>query len=229
VNSNNISGWDPVWEEIYRREEWGKYPPEYVIRFVARNFYHVADRRRVRLLDLGCGPGACTWFMAREGFDVSGIDGSPTAIDRARKRLTNENLSADMRVGDYTTLPWNGEQFEGAVDCATLCHNTWQAARRTVSEVHRVLKPGGVFISSGFTDRTWGFGTGPCVEPGGFSHLSEGPMVGKGFSRFLPRTQIESLYEPLELVNVELISQTVENMSRLIEMWIVTCRKAPSL
>ncbi len=62
--------WDPVWEEIFRRKEWGKYPPEHVIRFVARNFYRVADRASIRLLEIGCGPGANIWFMTREGFTV---------------------------------------------------------------------------------------------------------------------------------------------------------------
>ena len=52
------SGWDPVWEEIFRSSEWGKYPPERVIRFVARNFYRVLDRKKVRLFKVGCGHGA---------------------------------------------------------------------------------------------------------------------------------------------------------------------------
>jgi tRNA G46 methylase TrmB len=52
------------------QQEWGKYPPEHVIRFVARNFYRVPDRKYVHLLEVGCGPGANVWFMAREGFAV---------------------------------------------------------------------------------------------------------------------------------------------------------------
>lgn len=222
--SHNCS-WDLIWEEVFRKKEFGKYPPEYVIRFVAWNYYQAANRQKVRLLDLGCGPGACTWFMAREGFDVSGIDGSPTAIDRARKRLENENLSADLRVGDFTTLPWHDGQFDAAIDCASLCHNSWQAARRSVSEVHRVLKPGGMFISSGFTDRTWGVETGPLAEMGGFDHVAEGPLAGFGFCRFLSRIQIKQLYDPFEVTNVELSSHTRENMTRLVELWVVTCQK----
>ena len=100
----NGSSWDPVWEEVFRAQEWGKYPPEYVIRFVARSFYGAPDRKAVRLLDLGCGPGACTWYMAREGFSAAGIDGSETAICRCAERLRNERLAADLKVGDYVVL-----------------------------------------------------------------------------------------------------------------------------
>ena len=81
------STWDPGWEQIFSSREWGKYPPEHVIRFIARSFYGVPDRKEVRLLEPGCGPGANIWFMAREGFTVSGIDGSATSIKQADERL----------------------------------------------------------------------------------------------------------------------------------------------
>src|SRR5271155_1362805 len=91
--------WDPIWEDIFRSRSWGKYPPEHVIRFIALSFSGAVDRSKVRLLEIGFGPGANVWFMAREGFSVSGIDGSPTAIQRAQERLASEGLAADLRVG----------------------------------------------------------------------------------------------------------------------------------
>src|SRR5690349_11778017 len=106
MNLSSDQSWDPIWETVFKSQEWGKYPPEQVIRFVARNFYAARDRKSVRILDLGCGTGACAWYMAREGFSVSGIDGSETAVRTAMLRLSEENLSADLRVGDYLHLPW---------------------------------------------------------------------------------------------------------------------------
>jgi hypothetical protein len=58
--------WDPVWENIFSSIPWGKYPPEELIRFVARNFYAALQRNRIKLLEMGCGPGANLWYMARE-------------------------------------------------------------------------------------------------------------------------------------------------------------------
>lgn len=43
-----------VWEEIHAKNEWGKYPSESVVRFVARNYYK-KDREKIRILDFGCG------------------------------------------------------------------------------------------------------------------------------------------------------------------------------
>jgi 2-polyprenyl-3-methyl-5-hydroxy-6-metoxy-1,4-benzoquinol methylase len=87
---NINSTWPAVWEQIFASRPWGKYPPEHAVRFVDRNFYRIPDRANTRLLEIGCGPGANIWFMAREGFGVSGIDGSRTAIKLAGERLAVE-------------------------------------------------------------------------------------------------------------------------------------------
>ena len=225
MSSQGRLSWDPVWEEVFRQQEWWKYPPEYVVRFVAQNFYRVTDRKAVRLLDLGCGPGACSWYMAREGFCVAGIDGSETAIRRANHRLAAEGLAADIRTGDYTQLPWPNASFDGVIDNVTLYCNRFADCHRAVAEVRRVLKPGGRFISCNFTDRTWGYGLGESVEPGGFTAIREGPLAGKGFTLFMGRAQVDELYRGFEQIGVERTGWTANNMAHLVELWIVTCQK----
>ena len=42
------------------KTEWGQYPTEHVIRFIARNYYN-RERMNTRILDFGCGGGAHTW------------------------------------------------------------------------------------------------------------------------------------------------------------------------
>src|SRR5207247_2009282 len=82
--------WDPVWEGVFTSQNWGKYPGEDVIRFVARNYYAAEDRSKVRFLEVGSGTGANLWFLAREGFSAHGMEGSPTAAGLARQRLDSE-------------------------------------------------------------------------------------------------------------------------------------------
>ncbi len=174
-----MKSWDPKWEEIYSSRSWGKYPPEELVRWVAKNFYQIHKRDSVNILDVGCGTGACSWFIAREGFSVYGIDGSSAAIRVARERFDHEGLRGEFTVGDFIDLPWPDEYFDGAIDVVALNHNTLTASRHVLSEVRRVLKPGGYFFSMTFKDGCWGDGTGQPIEPHTFQGISEVPWWGR--------------------------------------------------
>ena len=96
-----------LWEEIFSSREWGKYPSETLIRFIARNFYNVSDRKAINVLELGLGTGTNLWFCAREGFTVSGIEWSKAGVDRFLKRMNDEGLKdriKDIKIGDYYTM-----------------------------------------------------------------------------------------------------------------------------
>jgi len=217
--------WDPVWEWIFQSREWGKYPPEHVIRFVARHFYRATDRSEIRLIEIGSGPGANVWFMAREGFAVSGIDGSPTAVQKARQRLAGEGLVANLHVGDFAQLPWPDNSFDGAIENASLYANPWTGIQRALVEVRRVLKPGAPFLSSFFTDRTWGYGDGDMVEPDGFVNLRKGPLADAGFCLFLKRSRVADLFHDFSDINVERVSWTLDGEQHLVEQFVIECRK----
>ncbi len=225
TNSSGPS-FDPVWEDVFKEQEWGKYPSEHVVRFVARQFYRASDRKKVCLLDLGSGPGACTWFMAREGFDVAAIDGSRTAIDRLSERLRSENLTCDARVGDFVALPWGDASFDGVIENGALCCNAFSQCKRVVAEVLRVLKPGGTFLSTMFTDRSWGYGLGTNVEPGGFREVSEGPFAGKGFILFVGRPQVDDLFSGFSQKTIDTVAWSVGGMTHQLELWNVVARKS---
>ena len=85
-----MKSFDNEWEKIHASQEWGKYPSENVIRFIARNYYS-KDRLKTRILDFGCGAGSNTWYLAKEGFDVYAFDGSVSAVEKTKKRLKEEN------------------------------------------------------------------------------------------------------------------------------------------
>lgn len=137
---------DAAWEKIFSERPWGKYPSEDVIRFVARHFYKAPDRKQVRILDLGCGGGSQTWYMAREGFDVYSIDGSPSAIKQTQHLLADNNLTANLQVGDVAHLNYPDNYFDAVIDCMTITTNTWEDILTIHHQIKRVLKPKGKFF-----------------------------------------------------------------------------------
>jgi SAM-dependent methyltransferase len=217
-------GPDPAWEQIFRTREWGKYPPEHVVRFVARTFYRCPNRCDVRLLEIGCGPGANVWFAAREGFSVAGIDGSASAIRRAKERLSQEGLAADLRVGDFVSLPWPNNTFDGALENVSLYCNGSESIRAALAEVQRVLKPGAPFQASFFSNNTWGFDKGTKVEVDGFRDITEGPLAGTGFCLFPSRERLMEFFQGFVNVSIERVSWTLENENQLVEQFVITCR-----
>ena len=217
-------GPDPAWEQIFSSREWGKYPPEHIVRFVARTFYRVPNHTDVRLLEIGCGPGANVWFMAREGFSVAGIDSSASAIRKAKERLSNEGLEADLRVGNFTALPWPDNTFDGVLENVSLCCNGSEAIRVALEEVRRVSKPGAPFQASFFTTATWGYRLGTPVEPDGFRDITEGPLVGTGFCLFLNKERLAEFFKDFVNLSVERISWTMENQKHLVEQFVINCR-----
>jgi SAM-dependent methyltransferase len=55
-----------------------------------------------RAVELGCGTGASAVWLARRGFDVTGIDLSPSAIRRARQRAARAGVRVHFRAADLT-------------------------------------------------------------------------------------------------------------------------------
>jgi ubiquinone/menaquinone biosynthesis C-methylase UbiE len=219
--------WHPVWESIFsQRSSWGKYPPEELIRFVAANYYKAEPRSAIRVLEIGCGPGAGpSWYVAREGFSLSGIDGSPTAIDKANARFSKNGLTGEFKVGDLATLPWPDAAFDAVIDVACLQHNSEADTETILREVHRVLKPGGRHFSLTARQGCWGDGSGPRVDSTSYTDLAEGPFASMGVIRFATAESLARHYRQFRELNLEYSARSMQGGSVEISNWIVTCAK----
>lgn len=219
--------WDPVWERIYQsRSDWGRYPPEELVRFFARTYYQHADRSAVKVLDLGCGPGAGpSWFVAREGFDLYGIDASATAIERARSRFEAERLKGDFCTGNLAALPYPDQNFDCVIDIGCLQCNTEPELIPLISEIRRVLKPGGKHFSLTSATGTWGEGIGKPIDANTFYDIPEGPFAGMGKNRFSTRDDMARYYADFDEVELNHSIRSVGGTSHEVRNWILTCRK----
>jgi len=218
------------WEKLFSSRNWGAYPPEELIRFVARHFGALADRSQVRVLEVGCGPGPNVWYLAREGYQVAGIDGSATAIRRARERLVEEGLSSasetfDLRVGNFVNLPWPDGAFDAVVDVAALYANTVADIRQTIGEIHRTLKPDGLFFGKMFGVETTGSDSGELVEPGTRRGLTHGPCAGNEIAHFFSYQELQALFRDFSSVAIDSMLRTEHKGETRIFHWLVTVRK----
>jgi SAM-dependent methyltransferase len=72
---------------------------------------------RGRVLDSGCGTGEHALLAASLGFDTTGIDGAPLAIEKANEKARERGIDVRFVVGDVLDLAAFGEQWDTVLDC----------------------------------------------------------------------------------------------------------------
>ena len=215
--------WDSEWEKLYKNRDWGKYPSEELIRFIAKNYYQNADKSKVKILELGCGIGANIWYCAREGFKVYGVDGSTSAIEKCKARLNLEipGWNGEVLVGDIVSLPYENNKFDAVIDNEAIAHNSFEDSKKIYAEAARVLKKGGKIFSRTFSTGTWGYNTGKLVGHNAWE-VSEGPMKGHcKYIRFTEFHEINELLINFRVQSIETLIRTLENRNHEIKEWLI--------
>lgn len=224
-NLNNPQSWNPVWDDVFSSQEWGKYPSENLIQFVARNFYKKV-RKEIRILEVGCGTGANLWYIAREGFNAYGVDGSNVAIDIAKKRMKDETLSANLQVGDIVSLPFEDDFFDAVIDNECIYCNNLDNSHKILAEIARVMKTDAKLYSRTFSDEMF-IGENPKQEGEmEYSDIKAGPLSGKGFVRLSSQDSINDLYgKHLSIESLDFLEYSSYNQEFLVKEWIVIGKK----
>lgn len=131
--------------------------------------------KEMKILDAGCGEGRNTVYFINQGYSIFGIDPNELAIQYCRYQAKSLDPNYDthrFQLGRLEEIPFHNQAFD-AVICSAVLHfaetvdNFWQM----ISEIHRVLKPGGFFwfrMSTGFggiLEKSQDLGAGKYLLP----------------------------------------------------------------
>ncbi len=140
--ANRGDGW---WDEFYRDRarpcpffvEW---PDENLVRWIQHGRLPVG-----RALELGCGNGRNAIYLARQGFDVHGVDFSPKAIAWATERVKTAGVIVDLQCVSVFDLKVAPASYDFVYDAGCFHHIAPHRRRTYVDRVFTALKPGGWF------------------------------------------------------------------------------------
>lgn len=156
-------GWD--WEKAYQSPWLVPCEDSY---YLANKW---SDLGFKNVLDLGAGLGRHSILFSKHGFNTSAIDLSVYAMNNLKQWSEKENLNIDIKVGDMVALPYADNSFDSVFACHVISHTDTAGTKKVISEIERVLKPGGEIYISMCSKEAWEF------KEAGFPKIDENTIL----------------------------------------------------
>lgn len=154
---------DPAkwWNEAYEGDPpWDTGEPQSALVRLAE-----AGEIEGRVLDAGCGTGTEALYLAERGHDVTGVDFSERAVERARSKARERGLDVDFHVGDALDLDADLGRFDTAVDVGLFHALEDDQRERYADSLASVLAVGGhAFVLSFAKGAPDDWGPNPVAE-----------------------------------------------------------------
>jgi SAM-dependent methyltransferase len=180
-------------------------PPELLVQAVDTG--HI---KPCRVVDLGCGAGNYSVWLAEQGFDVTGIDISPRAIEHAKKLACRKGVTCRFIVADLLDdLKQYHGGFDFALDWEVMHHIFPHDREHYVQNVHDLLCPGGKYMSLCFSESDPAFG-----GQGKFRDTPLGTTLYFSSEDELRRL-FKTVFEVLDLSTIEIPGKHASHMANV--------------
>lgn len=196
-------------------DEWNaaggpQYPRDEVVRFFFRRFKDKEARAKTRVLDLGCGGGVHTEFLAENGFETMACDISPKGVMATEQRLANvkgKNLRADTFVSSIEALDLPSASLDAILSVGVLECTLPGVVEAAMPKIAKLLRPGG----TGF----FIFASGRDYRVGS----SQNPYVRRGFTE----SEVHSIFGAnFAELDINRVIRTEQNQSIELNEWMVS-------
>lgn len=102
-----------------------------------------------KVLSIAEGEGRNAVFMAQQGLQVLGVDGSKVGLEKAQKLAAKKGVSIETQVVDLAEYTPTPAGFDGAV--SIFAHLPPQLRKAVHQKVEEALKPGGIVVLEGYS------------------------------------------------------------------------------
>jgi len=218
-----------TWDKQKYHGRYNKYPFTEVVSFVMQKFGAAPDKSEVRILDLGFGGAHHLMFLAQEGFNFYGIDGSEESLGIARERLGKAGYKTDtLAVGQFDKTPYPDNFFDCVIDRGSLTCNRLADLPPLFEETRRILKPGGYFFSWILHEMSTNKDSARSLGNNDFSDFP-GRLSGAGVIHYTNAEEMRDLCKKFTIEDIEIQirkSQYPASANNSIAaVMLTTCRK----
>ena len=140
--------WDRNWTDPAARGDWLDAAAE-----VQDIVPLLEDKGVRRVLDLGCGVGRHSLFLAGKGFDVTALDASQSGLDFTRRAAEDAGFDLTCLQAQMTDLPLDDGSFDFVLSWNVIYHGDRAVVMRCLDEIARILRPGGLFQTTMLSKR----------------------------------------------------------------------------
>ncbi|MBN2473182.1 MAG: class I SAM-dependent methyltransferase [Pirellulales bacterium] len=135
----------PDWDALYRQGT-----PPWETGHPAKELVRVLDQGLIppgRTLEVGCGTGADAVYLATLGFEVTAVDSSPLAMERARVRAEQQDVVARFVLADVFEFAATAGQFDLVYDAGFYHFIRRTDLSRFLDMLWRVTRPGSYYLA----------------------------------------------------------------------------------
>jgi len=115
------------------------------------DYFANRDLTNKHALDLGCGEGRYSLFLAQHGCHVTAIDRSPVGIEKLSLTCKKNRLPVTTQIIDIAEFDFSAALYDIIVAATVLDHLDDKLRERTIFNIKKALKPSGILYANVFT------------------------------------------------------------------------------
>lgn len=189
-----ISGWD----RVYQQQGQVQFEVLPKVKMAATKF---RQKEYQRILDLACGTGRHTFYLAREGFYVYASDISEHGLVIARKQAEKVGLKIEFKRHDMKSIPYPTDFFDAVICIWSIDIGTLSDIRITINEIYRVLRKEGTLLTDFISVEDETHGKGKEIEKNTF--VGAMPGLPDLIEHYTTREELVKLFSSFSEVKID--------------------------
>lgn len=164
--------WEQEWDKIYKEQ--GEVQSDVLP--TVKIAVDIFKRNKCKnIMDLGCGTGRHSIYLAQSGFKVYATDISEHGLKITQSKAKKLNLdNIEFKQHDMRDIPFEDNLLDGILCVWTTGHGTLEDAYKNVNEIYRILKPNGIVVIDYVSIEDENYGKGTEIDKDTFINNVEG-------------------------------------------------------